>query len=220
MFCKKLNRECWYYDICDWRKSYKINWLYKEHFSSQNIHKILFWLKLKPIIKRERIAIENVHKSVSNIWIDIPHEYWLCSILEWESFDEAYLKSWYVDLLIWHNKKDIKMFINYDTSDNFVKRVSWTWFLLWYPKCCIGCAVKMSLNIESLKKYENWEDDIFQNGGQCPLLWRAHKLYVHYPCSDKCIETINNSEKVLRYLEKKYWNAIVKYYFALDKDEI
>ena len=205
MYCQKIWRNCKYFDLCNSNvdNNFISNDEYDRNLDWWKIHNSLFELWIKSIIKLENYTKDNISSQYNHIDLIIPHEKQVY-VLDW------YEKEWkkFYAILIWKNKVDINKYILMDSfrDSDLSKWIILTWKMLWYPECCIKWAIKYY-------KFWNMRDRVFSEWEVCPLLSDKISLFVHNPCSNKCIQTIENSEKVLEYIWKKYWNNIVKYYF-------
>jgi len=73
--------------------------------------------------------------------------------------------------------------------------------MMGYPKCCIKNYIQFverygyTSDLDEKLCYHSIDDDTL-----CPLLGTEQKLFVHFPCSKKCEETLKINEKVLAWI--------------------
>lgn len=230
-YCEKINRECFYYEKCNnshvekeyWPKILKMlgsNSKFKKAFLRRNREKILLELWIKKVWKIEQIKLKNLASLINKY--KNTYEYW-----SYTFNDTKYKKEG--DKIVWINPKDktftlilskdendIKLYTKFDNSLDEKPWVVATWLLLWYPKCCVLSEYEKCRDVGHIKKINyDWDNIIFEEWIECKLLNPYIRLYLHLWCSNKCIDTIEQCEKVLKYLEKKYWEEIGDYFFNM-----
>lgn len=216
-YCDKIKRECTFSDICNMdNNSIHVEKKYDKVFYRRNIANILFELWIKKVWKLELIKFHALWKMI-NKYKDKYH-IWVYSFNDTYNQDEFWRiidsKEIRFTLILTKIRKYIKSYTVIDNSDKREDNVLWTWLLLWYPKCCIKSEFKKT-DVEYFKNINVVRDlPIFNDGIVCKLLNPFIRLYSHRWCSNSCIKTIEDSEKVLKYLQLEYWNDIVKYYFS------
>ncbi len=217
MFCNKIWRECKFFDYCNWKKIKNNNNYFNYWNKKKNtgyIEELLFELWIKNLYRYEFIQVKDINLFIDKLNIKRNYVIWIHSILEEQSYKNDYLKDWYVYIVVSDEKKSIRDFINFDTSNDYRLRNIWTWKLLWYPDCCIKNAVKQSINLADMKVFEDNEDKIYKD---CPMIWNKVRLYVHFPCSSTCLNTINMVEEVLEKLLSLHWEKIIFDFFYKNK---
>lgn len=217
-YCSTINRNCLYIKECN-KKNFSINLSYKSLIFDQTyIENYLLFIWIKKIKKIEKLDFKNLKLKIS-LYKYIFNHYWSYTFNDdrsiiWKSKNKDFI------LILSNYNKYIDKYIYYDHSPKLHERVINTWILLWYPSCCIknhisSVSIKWSYKVDKV-----FDRDIYSDGVSCKLLNPYLKLYVHIPCSNKCLKTIENAEKILSFLENKYGKTIVDYYFSFIEKEM
>lgn len=233
-YCKKISRECLYYEKCNssviemkkkdyFTQIFEIffrNNRFKNTFKNYNIENALLEIWIKKIRKIEQLNIKDLPSYINKY--KNKYKYW-----SYTFNDTKYKKSWNkvkwtkpknkkFILILSNNEENIKLYTKLDNSFEDKYRVIATWLLLWYPKCCVVAEFDKCKNVEHIKNINyDWDDAIFSDGVECKLLNPYIRIYAHMWCSNKCINTIEQCEKVLNYYENKYGEEIVNYFFNM-----
>ncbi len=219
-YCKKINRECLYYEKCNNNSNSKnIKKSYLDVFKRKNLEKIIFELWIKKIWKLEKTRPEDLDDLIH--YYKDKYFYWVYTFNDkeyvmWEKDIEERKSEYklYTLILAKDNEDYIKLFTSLDNSLNLENRLISTWILLWYPKCCVLEESKRNKDRNYVKNINFVRDNfIFDEGIICKLLNPTIRLYCYRGCSNNCMNTIYICEKVLSYLEWKYWENIVDYFF-------
>lgn len=224
MYCLKIWRDCKFFDYCQWKKTILYRnrnnfFYYKDRVSRLSLEEEnLFNLWLKSIFKYEWVLLKDLSYFLSNLKFNRNFHVGVYSILEEKTYYKNYLTSEsYVSVFISENKSIINKYIYYDTNPNYKIRILWTWKILWYPDCCVKNALIQCKNIKTMNSFEN---NNWINRFECPLVFWPIRLYAHFACSDKCISTIELSEKVLFKLWEKHWESVIKDFFFINKSSL
>jgi hypothetical protein len=212
-YCNKIGRECLYFKECNNVNNISnINNDFSKQFSRLNIKEILLKLKIKKVWKLEWLKINELEEKI-NLYKN-KYIYWVYTFNDYINIIWQKIENKSFILLLSYKNKYIQSYTSFDNSLKDYDRVVLTGMLLGYSKCCSTKHFKVINNLEDAIKSDNdFDKDIFIYWIKCKLLNPFLRLYVHIPCSNICKNTIDNSEKVLKYLEWIYWDNIINYFF-------
>lgn len=198
--CDYMKRDCTFSGVCkkDWYTDLSHQNDIIEKYNEDEITIIQYMLGIREIMKFEWSQKEIQYADRNKI------QSLLDTYLEEYSFGYSSIAlqdNGYGFFLAGRDELSLRNFLHSNYSSDIQHKIIKVGLMMGYPKCCIKNYIKF-IN-------EHWYtsalDDkmceaVIDNDSTCPLVGSRQKLFVHFPCSKKCEDTMKKSEKVLRWV--------------------